>query len=164
MEGRIVQVNISPGGLPKRPVASGFITPLGLTGDGHVHPEIHGGPMQAILLVAAETIDELRTAGFPVFYGALGENLTTRGLDRREVRIGHQFRAGEAILEITKPRGPCSQLSVYGPDIQAAIYDSQVKARDFTSARWGMSGFYARVIQPGMVRTDDPVTLYSALA
>ena len=89
------------------------------------HPEIHGGLRQAVLLIAAETIDELKARGYPVFYGALGENLTTRGLDRRQLRIGHQLRAGAAVLEITKVRGPCAALDVYGPAIKQEIYDSR---------------------------------------
>ena len=80
----------------------------------HAHPGIHGGPRKAILLVAAEVIDELTARGYPLFYGALGENLTTRGIDLRRLRIGDRLRAGGALLEITQPRGPCSALDVYG--------------------------------------------------
>jgi MOSC domain-containing protein YiiM len=159
----IVQINVSPGGIPKRPIAAGMITPLGLAGDACAHPGIHGGPYQAVLLIASETIDELKARGYPVFYGALGENLTTRGLDRRQLRIGHQLRAGGAVLEITKVRGPCAALDVYGPAIKQEIYDPRVKAGDATSPRWGMSGFYARVIQPGPVHPDDAVLILSAL-
>jgi len=162
--GSILQINVSLGGIPKRPIATGMITPLGLAGDACAHPQIHGGPRQAVLVIASETIDELRARGYPVFYGALGENLTTRGLDPRELRIGHQLRAGGAVLEITKVRGPCSTLDLYGPEIKQEIYDARVKAGDATSSRWGMSGFYTRVIQPGLVRVDDPILILSALA
>lgn len=162
-EGTIIQISVSPGGLPKRAVASAIITPLGLAGDVHAHPQIHGGPFQAVLIIAAEAVDELKSRGYPVFYGALGENLTTRGLDRREIRVGHQLRAGAAILEITKPRGPCTQLDVYGPAIKQEIYDAQVQAGDPGSPRWGMSGFYARVIQPGLVQPGDPILVVAAL-
>ncbi len=160
----IIQINVSAGGVPKWPVASGLITPLGVAGDAHAHPQIHGGPLQAVLLIAAETVDELKARGYPVFYGALGENLTTRGLDRRELRVGHQLRAGGAILEITKRRGPCTQLDVYGPAIKQEIYDARVQAGDYTSPRWGMSGFYARVIRPGPVHPDDSIEILAALS
>lgn len=163
MTGTIIQINISPGGLPKRPIAGGTITPLGLAGDGWAHPQIHGGPHQAVLIIASETIDELRSRGYPVFYGALGENLTTRGLDRRQLRIGQQLRAGGALIEITKVRGPCAALDVYGPAIKQEIYDQQVKAGDPASPRWGMSGFYARVIQPGPVHPDDTIAVLTVV-
>jgi MOSC domain-containing protein YiiM len=160
---RIISINISHGGIPKRPIAAGMITPFGLAGDACAHPEIHGGLQQAVLLIASETIDELKARGYPVFYGALGENLTTRGLDRSELRVGHQLRAGGAVLEVTKLRGPCAALDVYGPAIKEEIYDARVKAGDTSSPRWGMGGFYARVVQAGPVRTDDAILMLTAL-
>ena len=47
------------GGLPKRPIAGGLITPLGIEGDRHAHPSVHGGPRKAILLIASEVVEEL---------------------------------------------------------------------------------------------------------
>src|SRR6266567_8982936 len=123
MTGHIVQINVSRGGLPKRPIPDGVITPLGLEGDLWAHPEIHGGPRQAVLLIAAETVDELVARGYPIYYGALGENLTTRGLDRRQLRVGQRLRAGGALLELSKVRAPCATLDVYGPAIKQEIYD-----------------------------------------
>ena len=159
-----MQVNISPGGLPKRAIDEGFITPLGIEGDLHAHPEIHGGPRKAILIIASETVDELTARGYPLFYGAMGENLTTRGLAIRDLRIGDEIRAGGAILEITQPRGPCSTLDVYGDTLKAMVYDRKVKERDYTSPRWGMSGFYASVLRPGPVRAGDEILVLSKLA
>src|ERR1039457_3992916 len=127
MRGVIVQVSTSLGGLPKRAIPGGLVTPLGLEGDLHAHPDIHGGPRKAILLASAETIEELTARGYPLFFGALGENLTTRGIDR--------LRAGGALLEITQPRGPCSALDVYGPSLRTEIYDARVKALDPASPR-----------------------------
>ncbi len=164
MTGQIIQINISRGGIPKRPIPGGVITPLGLEGDSWAHPEIHGGPRQAVLLIAAEVVDELIARGYPLYYGALGENLTTRGLDRRQLRLGQRLRAGLALLEITKLRGPCSTLDIYGPTIKQEIYDRQVKAGDPTSPRWGMSGFYASVIEPGPVRVNDIIAVEATLA
>jgi MOSC domain-containing protein YiiM len=157
LHGAIVQINISPGGLPKRPIAEGLISQLGFHGDLHAHPTIHGGPHKAILLIASEVVDDLAARGYPVFYGALGENLTTRGIPLNEVRIGDRVEAGGALLEITQPRGPCTALHIYGESIKDEIYDPQVKALDPTSPRWGKSGFYARVLGSGQVRTNDPV-------
>jgi MOSC domain-containing protein YiiM len=161
--GVIIRINVSPGGIPKRSIAAAMITPLGLAGDACARPGIHGGLRQAVLLIAAETIDDLKALGYPVFYGALGENLTTRGLDRRQLRIGQQLRAGGAVLEITKVRGPCAALDVYGPAIKREIYDARVNAGDATSPRWGMSGFYARVIEPGPVRPGAAILILTAL-
>ena len=102
---------------------------------------------------------DLAAGGFPVFYGAMGENLTTRGIDIRALRVGDRLRAGGALLEITEPRGPCTALDVYGPSIKDEIYDLRVKLLDAASPRWGMSGLYASVIQAGEVRPGDQIEL-----
>jgi MOSC domain-containing protein YiiM len=162
--GTIVQVNTSRGGLPKCAVPGGFISEEGLEGDSHAHPGIHGGPRKAILLIAAEVIDDLTARGYPLFYGALGENLTTRGLPLAQLRIGDRLAAGGALLEITQPRGPCSALHVYGESLKNQIYDARVKALDPQSPRWGLSGLYARVLEPGYVSTNDMVCLVTSEA
>ena len=96
---------------------------------------------------------------FPVYPGALGENLTTLGLDRRALRIGQRFRCGAATIELTELRFPCGTLSVYGKGIQAAIYDARAMKADSSSDVWGLSGFYAAVIEPGILRPGDSIVL-----
>jgi MOSC domain-containing protein YiiM len=154
----ILQINISKGGVPKLPVTEAVITPLGIDGDLHAHPEIHGGLIKALLLITSEGIEELKGQGFPLFYGALGENLTTSGLDRRSLRIGQRWRIGEAVIELTRIRTPCRTIEVYGAGIGQAVYDQDVKAGDPSSPRWGLSGFYASVVHAGSIWTGDPVT------
>jgi MOSC domain-containing protein YiiM len=157
--GSILQVNISRGGIPKLPVPQAAIGPLGLEGDSHAHPRIHGGPDKAVLLITLEGIDELIQGGYALYPGALGENLTIRGLDRRQLRVGQQLRAGSAMIEITRPRGPCVTLDVYGTALKR-----EIKAGDPSSPAWGLSGFYARVLQSGTVRPDDIITIVATVA
>jgi len=157
--GYIVQINVSPGGIPKRPILEATVTFEGIRGDGWAHPGIHGGPNQPLLVATAEGIGELVSQGFPLYAGALGENLTITGIDRRQMRSGQRYRTGDVLIELTKARAPCATLSVYGPGIQQAVYDAQVKAGDPASPRWGLGGFYARVIYPGVVRPQDIITL-----
>ena len=158
MTGSVLQINMSKGGVPKLPLAEAQVTPLGLEGDLHTYPEKHGGPRQALLLIAAEGLEELTRAGFALYPGALGENITTQGLDRRAWRLGQRWSIGpEVIVELTKIRGPCKTIHVYNPGIQTAIYDAAVKAGDPSSPRWGLSGFYARVVRPGAIRRGDAI-------
>ena len=89
-------VDVSRGGLPKRAIPEAELTLLSIAGDLCAHPQFHGGPRQALLLISAEGIDELAALGFPLFHGALGENITTRGLDRRMWRVGQRWRIGPA--------------------------------------------------------------------
>jgi MOSC domain-containing protein YiiM len=160
----IIQVNVSRGGVPKRAVSEAMITSLGLEGDLCAHPQFHGGPDQRVLIIAAEAIDLLAALGFPVFYGALGENLTVRGARLESLRAGQTWRAGDAILELTKVRVPCSTLDVYGPALRNKIFDTRVRQGDATSPLWARSGFYALVRRPGRVAPGAPFELLSEMA
>ena len=159
----VLQINVSAGGIPKRPIPEGIVTPLGITGDGHAHPEIHGGPRKAILIITSEGIEDLKKQGFQLYSGALGENLTTRGLDRRFVRVGQRYRIGDALVEVTKVRAPCETLNAY-PGIQKVIYDPEVKAGNSASPLWGLSGFYVSILKTGTIRPGDPIQLVDETA
>jgi len=159
MTGVVLQVSISAGGVPNHAIARGDVTVRGIGGDGWRHPQFHGIPKRAILLITSEGLDEIIAMGFPVYPGALGENLTSRGLDRRALRIGQRFRCGAATIQLTEPRFPCGTLSVYGQGIQTAIYDARAMKADSSSEVWGLSGLYASVIQPGIVRPGDALAL-----
>jgi MOSC domain-containing protein YiiM len=158
MIGTVLQVNVSRGGIPKRAISSAELTAAGCAGDAWRFP-FHGGPRKTILLVTIEGIDELVSQGFPLFPGALGENLTTRGLDRRALRLGQRLQVGDAAIELTTIRTPCTTLDVYGTGIQAAMYDARVQQGNPESPLWGLSGFYASVVQPGRVRPGDSIVL-----
>lgn len=159
MSASVVQVSVSNGGVPKWPIPAGEVTRLGIAGDRQAHPGIHGGPRQAVLLVTSEGLDELKSQGYPLYPGALGENITSHGIDRRTVRLGQRYRVGQVVIEITKMRQPCDQLSPYGEGIQAAVFDSEVKAGNTASPRWGLGGFYASIVQPGTIQPGDSISL-----
>ena len=160
MSSRVVQLSTSRGGLPKYAVMQAEVTPLGFIGDGHRNRVVHGGPKKAILIVTMEGIEELKAAGFDLYPGALGENVTTEGLDRRTVRFGQRYRLGsDVIVEITTLRRPCSNLEPYSPYLGKALYDAQCKAGDAASPRWGLGGFYASISRPGALYPGAPVIL-----
>ena len=110
-------------------------------------------------MIGVEAIDHLRSFGYPLFHGALGENLTVAGLDRSRMRFGQLYRAGGVLLELSKMREPCATLDEYGIGIQRLMFDKFVKDGDFASPKWGLSGFYARVLEPGSIRVYDTITL-----
>lgn len=166
MTGRLLQINRSHGGLPKRAIAGPVMLNYdGVEGDWQLDRRHHGGPDKAVLMIADGVIDSLGARGFPVFYGALGENLTVSGLDPLLWRAGQRYRIGaDGVIELTKLRVPCSNLNIYGAGIHAELYDAQCKAGDVASAHWAFGGFYARVIHPGLISAGAPVILESDIA
>jgi MOSC domain-containing protein YiiM len=164
--GTLLQVNRSRGGLPKRAV-SGVValSSDGVEGDWQRNREVHGGPDKAVLMLAIEVVRDLAAKGFPVAAGSLGENLTVEGLDPSLWRHGQRYRIGAtAVIELTKLRQPCVNLNRYGPAIKQEIYDLRCKDGDYTSPYWARGGFYARVIQIGLVAAGVPVVLESDIA
>lgn len=164
--GILAQVNRSNGGLPKRAVAGPvMLSETSVEGDRWRDLRYHGGPKRAVLMASAELIDGLAARGFPVFYGALGENLTVSGLDPHMWRKAQQYRVGrDAVIELTTLRTPCGNLDVYTPAIKKELYDARCKAGDVKAPHWAHGGFYARVIHPGEIAAGDTVTLLSDVA
>ena len=161
----VLQINVSPGGVPKRPIPVGVVTPVGIAGDKQAHPQIHGGPRQAILIITSEGINELKEQGFPlVSRRARRKSHYPRSRIGAPVRIGQRYRIGDILIEITKVRAPCDTLTPYGPGIQKAVYDEEVKAGNPASPRWGLSGFYASILQAGTIHPGDPIQLVDETA
>jgi MOSC domain-containing protein YiiM len=166
MNGTLKQINRSRGGLPKRAVTGPvMLREDRVEGDDWRNLAFHGGPKKAVLMAAAEFIDSLAARGFPVGYGAIGENLTVSGLDPHMWRHGQRYRVGQdAVIELTTLRTPCITLDVYGPSIKAELYDAACKAGDVRSPHWAHGGFYARIIRPGTIQAGDAAILESDVA
>jgi MOSC domain-containing protein YiiM len=157
MTGSILQINISPGGIPKQRVGQAQLSPVGIADDAWRNLKYHGGPNQALLLIGQETLDELSSLGYPVFSGALGENLTTTGLDYSQMRAGQRWQLGsQCLIELSKLREPCRTLDVYNLPGLARIQPLLKK-----DAR---GGWYARVLEGGLLFPGDALRLVDALA
>ena len=123
MNGRIVQINVSPGGVPKRSVPRARVTRPGIEGDAHRDAEHHGGSDRALCLFSLERIEGLRAEGHPVEPGALGENLTISGLDWPRVQPGDFLRLGDEVLvQVTRFTSPCL-------NVRAAFLEASWRAR-----------------------------------
>ena len=152
MSGRIFQLNTSPGGVPKLAVREAQVTELGLSGDDHNFPDIHGGPERAVCLFSLERILELQAEGHPIFPGAVGENITISGIDWNEVTPGQQLALGnEVLLEITSYTSPCNSI----PD---SFLDEKYQ-RISQKVYPGYSRVYARVLRPGKIMIGQTVQL-----
>ena len=155
MTGRVAQVNVSPGGVPKHSVPDAEIRVEGLLGDGHRDREHHGGPERAVCLYAMELIEGLRAEGHTVDPGSLGENLTLEGVDWESLAPEACVRVGDhVVLQITRYTSPCF-------NIQRAFVGGQF-ARVSQKRHPGWSRVYARVVRPGRVRPGDRVEVLTA--
>jgi len=146
--GRIVQLSVSRGGVPKRPIPEAQCTVLGLAGDKQKQ-SFHGGPDAALCLYSLEVIERLQAEGHPIAPGTTGENVTIAGLDWSALGPGSRLALGdEVVVEVTELTDPCKQI-----------------ARSFVDGKFmrivarGDSRLYARVLREGALRVGDRVTI-----
>jgi MOSC domain-containing protein YiiM len=135
------------------PVAVGR---LGLEGDAQADRRLHGGPAKAVYAYPLEHYafwqTQRRLAGkgdAPLGHGALGENLTVEGLLEDACWIGDRLAVGTVLLEVSEVRTPCFKLNVKMGLLHAARLMDQS----------GHTGFYLRVLQPGVIAAGDAVTV-----
>ena len=148
--GRIFQINLSQGGVPKLAQPGGEVTVSGLLGDHQRNLETHGGPDRALCLFSLERILALQEEGHSIFPGAAGENVTISGLDWSLVIPGMRLRLGaEVLAEVTRYTSPCTNIAY------AFIDDDYSRLSQKRYPGW--SRVYARVIQPGRIKPGDPV-------
>lgn len=147
-QGTVISINVGPGGIPKRPVESIAVGFDGLEGDGHDHDK-HNTPMQAVSLLDVENLDDLRAEGFVVAPGAMGENITCRGLDVDRLSVGDRLCfTGGLEIELSKRRTPCFVLDAIDPQLKVAAA--------------GRIGFYAKVITPAVLTPDETITVINS--
>lgn len=151
MPGRLASINVSAGGVPKAPVAEASITAAGVAGDRQHDRRYHGGPDRAVSLYSLEAIEALRREGHPIGAGTAGENLTVSGLDWSAVAPGSEVRVGPVRLRITAYASPCEKI--------AGSFAAGRSTRISQKLYPGWSRVYARVLEGGPVRVDDPVEL-----
>jgi MOSC domain-containing protein YiiM len=103
---------------------------------------IHGlsGSTRQVLVMDLETLEE-----FGITPGRVRENITTRGIALGTLRLGQRLRAGEALLEVTKPCAPCHQMDEIRQGLQEAIR--------------GRRGLLCRVVESGRIRRGDRVEI-----
>lgn len=148
--GRVVQVNVSDGGVPKRPVPSARVTATGLSGDRQRDLRYHGGPERAVCLLALELIERLRAEGHPIEPGSTGENLTLAGLDWPALRPGARLLfAGGVELQVSGEAAPCR---IIGGSFAGGRFE-RLSGKEHP----GGSRLYCRVLREGVVAAGEAV-------
>ncbi|HYE07403.1 MAG TPA: MOSC domain-containing protein [Planctomycetota bacterium] len=137
----------------------------GVEGDAHAGATVRhrwqvakdpGAPnLRQVHLMHAELHDELRLRGFAIGPGAMGENITTRGIELLALPLGTRLRLGvEAVIEITGLRSPCAQLDRVQKGLMKAVLD-----RDSSGRVVHKAGVMAIVVAGGPVVAGDRISV-----
>ncbi|MEK7248560.1 MAG: MOSC domain-containing protein [Chloroflexota bacterium] len=167
MTGAAESVNVSPAHTMAKSaqLSIRLLAGLGVEGDAHMgetvkhRSRVLRDPTQPNLrqvhLIHAELHDELRSAGFDVSPGRIGENITTRGLDLLGLPTGARLHiGGDAVVEVTGLRSPCVQLDGVQSGLMKACLGQTADGALIRKA--GVMGI---VLAGGEVRPGDSITV-----
>ena len=148
----LCQINVSSGGVPKRPVLAAVITKTGVEGDRQQNLKVHGGPDRAVCLYSQELIERLQDEGHSIEAGSSGENLTLAGLEWEKLKPGDLLEVGpEVKLEVTSYTSPCEKNAQWFRDRDFKRVSQKINP--------GWSRLYAKVLREGVVRPGDEVVI-----
>lgn len=120
----------------------------GFAGDIIVDTKHHGGNDKAICCYNSDHFKKWKAElGFNLGSAAFGENLTLSGQNANEehIFIGDRYQLGEAIVEVSEPRGPCYMIGIRYNYKQFPVHLQQT----------GLTGYYLRTIKTGLVKKTD---------
>ena len=72
-EGRVHSINVSDGGVPKRPRSAAWVDANGVEGDRQKDLRFHGGPTRAVALYSLDLMRQLQAEGHPIAPGTIGK-------------------------------------------------------------------------------------------
>lgn len=134
------------------------VGPLGLAGDEQADLSVHGGLNKAVYAYPSEHLALWQAArherGLSLFdealpLGAVGENLSLRGLLESEVWVGDELHFPDCVLRVTEPRQPCYKFTA----VMGFAHAGKLMAET------GACGFYLAVVQPGQLQAGQSFTL-----
>ena len=142
-----------------------LVAGLGVEGDAHYGDKVQhvfharrnpdAPNLRQVHLIHEELFDGLRTGGFQVRPGDIGENVTTRGLDLLALPTGTILQIGnEAVVEITGLRNPCRQIDAFAKGLTAAVL-----GRDAQGQLIRKAGVMAIVVKSGDVTVGDAIAM-----
>lgn len=140
-----------------------LVAGLGVEGDAHLGMTVQhrsrvrkdpGQPnLRQVHLIHEELFAELRAEGFHLTPGAVGENITSRGVDLLALPQGTRLHIGaDAVVGVTGLRDPCRQLNDFQPGLMAAVLD-----KDESGDVVRKTGIMGVVLVGGDIRAGDAI-------
>jgi MOSC domain-containing protein YiiM len=122
-----------------------------LEGNEQADKENHGAPDQVVLVYASAhyPIWQAELARSEMGPGGFGENFTVDGLTEETACIGDIYQIGEAQIQVTGPRYPCSKIEKRW----------NVSGLTDRVAETGRTGWYCGVVREGRIEPGSPLTL-----
>lgn len=134
-------------------IEEAYLTDLGFKGDEQVNKKYHGGANKAVFFFSSLTYDKINSVlNMNLDYkdiSPLGENLLVSDITEDDICVGDILKLGLAVVQVTQPREPCNVLSI----------NTKNKEMLKTVMNYGYTGWYAKVLEEGIVKQTDSVEL-----
>jgi len=124
-------------------------------GDEISNRKVHGGIYKACYLFSADHYPHWQNL-YPHLdwqYGMLGENITVEGLDETQLYVGDVYKVGNALIQVTQPREPCTTFA-------AKMGSLDILEQFIAHCK---PGTYTRVLKEGNVTVGDTFKLVEQL-
>jgi MOSC domain-containing protein YiiM len=117
------------------------IVDFGIKGDAH------GGDWhRQISLLAKESVDEMRARGVTLENGDFAENIVTEGINLKELPVGTRLLIGkDVVLEVTQIGKECHSGCVIMQKAGKCVMPTD--------------GIFAKVINPGLIKSSDEIVV-----
>ncbi len=144
-------------GMYKHSIPNAKINDLGIIGDVQADKRVHGGIEKALHQYAqssyATIISQYPELKDIAIAGSIGENITGPNMDDRNVYIGDIYQIGPVMVQVSQPRSPCWKINhrFNTPQLSKFIADNYI------------TGWYYRVLQSGVIKVGDPISLLERL-
>lgn len=140
-----------------------LIAGIGVEGDAHAGATVQhlsrvrrdptAPNLRQVHLIHAELFDQMAGRGYAITPGALGENVTTSGIDLLGLPRGTRLELGDdAVIEITGLRNPCAQINGLSEGLMKELVHV-----DDAGATVRLAGVMSVVLTGGVVRTGDGI-------
>lgn len=106
--------------------------------------------LRQVHLMHHELYQELNKKGFDLSPGEMGENITTTGIDLLNLPKNTQLKIGNAIIEITGLRNPCSQLNDLRPGLM-----NELVFKDQENEIIRKAGIMGIVVEGGIINLEN---------
>jgi MOSC domain-containing protein YiiM len=142
-----------------------LITGVGIEGDAHAGEFVKHRwdaarkpkekNLRQVHLIASEALASLVPLGFDVPAGALGENISTSGLDLINLPLHSELAIGDVVLHVNGLRSPCKHIENY----QTGLLKHMI-TKDENGEAVRKTGIMTDVVQGGVIAAGAPIIVH----
>ena len=140
---KVIAINVSEKtGVVKHPVEEAeFLVGQGIKDDAHCGLD----EIKQVSLLANESVNKMREMGLTLDAGAFAENITTEGIDLKNLPVGTRLKIGDTIQEVSRIGKECHHGCAIKQLTGTCVMPTE--------------GIFTKVVEGGIVKPGDEIIL-----